>query len=61
MIHGIHHIAIGVPDFERGLEFYCDQLGFEVVQQADLRDFELAAAGMEFVGEPVDFGGSSAI
>lgn len=124
MIHGIHHIAIGVPDFERGIEFYCDQLGFEVVQRMDLRDFELAdravglsgikakmamlrtanahielwqyehpppqemgampsdfgyvhlalqvsdieeeyerlsSAGMQFVGEPVNFGGSSAI
>ena len=124
MIHGIHHVAIGVPDFDRGLAFYCDLLGFEIVQRLDLQDFELAdravglpgikakmamlrtanahielwqyenppprdmgavpsdlgyvhfalqvsdidreyerlsAAGMESVGEPVDFGASSAI
>ena len=124
MIHGIHHIAIGVPDFDRGLAFYRDLLGFEVVQEMQLENFEagdravglkgikarmamlrtsnthielwqyahpqprdtsalpsdygyvhfalqvsdiraeydrLSAAGMAFVGEPVDFGRSSAI
>ena len=124
MIHGVHHLAIGVPDFDRGLRFYCDLLGFEVVQDMEIRDFELAnravgldgikakmamlrtsnthielwqyehpdprergavpsdygyvhfalqvtgieeeyerlkEAGMEFVGEPVDFGVTSAI
>jgi glyoxylase I family protein len=125
MIIGIHHVAIGVPDFERGLRFYRDTLGFEVVQTgtfardnplADgaigLRDIaakmamlkapnafielwqytnpepndhrqrpcdygyphfalqvdglaeeyaRLSAAGMEFVGPPVDFGVVSAI
>ncbi len=33
MIIGIHHVAIGVPDFERGLAFYRDALGFEVVER----------------------------
>ncbi|MEM7099932.1 MAG: VOC family protein [Pseudomonadota bacterium] len=33
MIVGIHHIAIGVPDFEAGLAFYCDVLGFEQVER----------------------------
>ena len=124
MIHGIHHIAIGVPDFDRGLAFYSGLLGFKVVQEMRLENFEagdravglkninarmamlrtanahielwqyehpephdtsakpcdfgyvhfalqvsdihaeydrLRASGMEFVGEPVDFGGSSAI
>ena len=124
MIHGIHHIAIGVPDFDKGLAFYRDLLGFEVVQEMRLEDFEagdraigisgvkarmamlrtanahielwqyeqpepdvttaspndfgyvhfalqisdieaeyerLCAAGMKFVGQPVNFGGSSAI
>ena len=32
MIVGIHHVAVGVPDFEQGLRFYRDLLGFEVVQ-----------------------------
>ena len=34
MIVGIHHIAIGVPDFDKGLSFYRDLLGFEVVQES---------------------------
>jgi len=125
MIVGIHHVAIGVPDFERGLAFYRDVLGFEVVERSDfdgeqprvdsaiglprvtakmamlkapnafielwqythpapedrrgrpcdqgyvhfalqVDDIEreyarLVAAGMEFVGAPVDFGVASAI
>ena len=125
MIIGIHHVAIGVPDFEQGLAFYRDVLGFEQVertsfagpnppveaaigltepaaQMAMLRggnayielwqyeqpqpqdltarpcDFgyphfalevtdidaehaRLSAAGMNFVGQPVDFGDSSAV
>ncbi len=32
MIIGIHHIAIGVPDFERALTFYTEVLGFEQVE-----------------------------
>ncbi len=35
MIVGIHHVAIGVPDFEAGLAFYRDLLGFEEVQRSD--------------------------
>ena len=34
MIVGIHHVAVGVPDFQRGLEFYCDTLGFEMVERS---------------------------
>ncbi len=34
MIVGIHHIAIGVPDFNAGLTFYRDVLGFEEVQRS---------------------------
>ena len=42
MIVGIHHIAIGVPDFEQGLAFYRDLLGFAVVQETAWdRDFPL--------------------
>jgi len=33
MIVGIHHVAIGVNDFEAALTFYRDALNFEVVQQ----------------------------
>ena len=43
MIVGIHHVAVGVPDFERGLRFYRDLLGFEAVQEGAWdRDFPLA-------------------
>jgi len=35
MILGIHHVAIGVPDFELGLKFYQEALGFEVVQRSE--------------------------
>ena len=31
MIVGIHHVAIGVPDLDRALDFYRDVLGFEIV------------------------------
>ncbi len=125
MIVGIHHVALGVPDFERGLAFYQDILGFEVVERSEFKrdnpnadraiglnqvaakmamlkmpnaflelwqytnpapddrrqrpcDYgyahfalqvdgleqeyaRLSAAGMEFVGMPVDFGIASAI
>ena len=33
MIVGVHHVAVSVPDFDRGLAFYRDALGFEVVQE----------------------------
>ena len=35
MIVGIHHVAIGVNDFDRALKFYTEALGFEVVQQSE--------------------------
>jgi len=34
MIVGMHHVAIGVPDFDKGLAFYRDLLGFAVVQES---------------------------
>ena len=37
MIVGLHHVALGVPDFERGLAFYRDVLGFEVVEEAEFK------------------------
>jgi glyoxylase I family protein len=38
MIVGIHHIAIGVNDFAKGLKFYTEALGFEVVQESQFDD-----------------------
>lgn len=125
MIVGIHHIAVGVPDFDAGLAFYRDVLGFEEVQRSEfsgpnppveaaigitkpsarmamlrggnayielwqytepppqnlsarpndygyphfaleVKDIQaeharLSAAGMQFVGEPVEFGTSAAV
>ncbi len=42
MIVGIHHIAIGVPDFEAGLAFYRDVLGFEQLSASTLVENRLA-------------------
>ncbi len=125
MIVGLHHVAVGVPDFDRGLSFYVDVLGFEQVEGTEfsgpnkpvedaiglkepsakmamlrcgnayvelwqyekpepqdlrsrpcdygyphmaleVKDIQdeharLTAAGMEFVGEPVEFGDSAAV
>jgi len=47
MIKGIHHIAIGVPDIEAGLAFYCDVLGFDVDWRSDVEaDNEKAGAAV---------------
>jgi glyoxylase I family protein len=35
MIVGLHHVAIGVNDFDKALKFYTEGLGFEVVQQSE--------------------------
>ena len=42
MIVGVHHVAIGVPDFEKGLAFYRDVLGFEVLSESELSGNKLA-------------------
>ncbi|SVD61171.1 uncharacterized protein METZ01_LOCUS414025, partial [marine metagenome] len=38
MIKGIHHIAINVPDFDLGLTFYQDVIGFEIVEQGQIQN-----------------------
>ena len=38
MIVGLHHVAIGVDDFDRAFTFYTEALGFEVVQRSDFDD-----------------------
>ena len=38
MIVGIHHVAIGVDDFDKALTFYTEALGFEV--SATSQDFK---------------------
>jgi glyoxylase I family protein len=36
MIVGLHHVAIGVSDFDKALKFYTEGLGFEIVQESEL-------------------------
>ena len=51
MIAGVHHIAIGVPDIEAGLKFYCEALGFELDWRSEiLPDHELASAAVGIEG-----------
>ncbi len=38
MIVGIHHVAVGVPDLQRGIAFYRDVLGFEVLSEGKLEN-----------------------
>ena len=35
MIVGLHHVAIGVNDFDKALKFYTEGPGFEIVQQGE--------------------------
>ncbi|MEH6569011.1 MAG: VOC family protein [Halioglobus sp.] len=47
MIVGLHHVAIGVSDFDKALKFYTEGLGFEIVQQSE---FDNDAAANEAIG-----------
>jgi len=38
MIVGLHHVAIGVSDFDKALAFYTEALGFEIVQASEFDD-----------------------
>lgn len=51
MLVGIHHVAIGVDDIEKAIDFYSGALGFEVVQQStmDRRPQVDAAIGLQDV------------
>lgn len=42
MIVGLHHVAIGVNDFDKALTFYTEALGFEEVQQSEFSNDETA-------------------
>ncbi len=42
MIVGLHHVAIGVHDFDKALTFYTEGLGLEVVQADTIEDSDLA-------------------
>ena len=47
MIVGLHHVAIGVNDFDKALKFYTEGLGFEIVQRGD---FDNDAAANQAIG-----------
>lgn len=51
MIVGLHHVAIGVHDFDKALKFYTEALGFEVVQQSEFDNDPAAnkAIGLEAI------------
>jgi glyoxylase I family protein len=51
MIVGLHHVAIGVSDFDKALKFYTEALGFEIVQQDDLENNSAAnqAIGLDAI------------
>lgn len=51
MIVGLHHVAIGVDDFDKALKFYTEALGFEIVQQSEFDNDALAnqAIGLDAV------------
>lgn len=42
MIVGLHHVAVGVQNFEEALAFYTEGLGFEIVQADPIEDSDLA-------------------
>lgn len=47
MIVGLHHIAIGVNDFDKALTFYTQALGFEVVHRSE---FDKVSAADKAIG-----------
>ncbi len=50
MIVGLHHVAIGVDDFDKALVFYTEALGFEVVQQTEFDNDENANSAIGLDG-----------
>jgi catechol 2,3-dioxygenase-like lactoylglutathione lyase family enzyme len=50
LIKGVHHIAIGVPDIEKGLAFYRDVIGFDLDWRSDIPSDNVKAGAV--VGLP---------
>ena len=40
MIVGVHHIAVGVDDFGKALDFYTKALGFSIESEAEFDNVE---------------------
>jgi len=54
VIKGLHHVAIGVPDIEAGLKFYCEAFHLSVVERSRIENHPLANAAIgqaDVVGE----------
>ena len=51
MIVGVHHIAVGVDDFGKALEFYTKALGFSIESEAEFDSVEKVdqAVGLKHV------------
>ena len=51
MIIGVHHIAVGVDDFGKALEFYTKALGFSIESEAEFDSVEKVdqAVGLKHV------------
>ena len=50
MIVGLHHVAIGVDDFDKALTFYTEALGFEIVQESEFENDPHANAAIGLAG-----------
>ena len=49
MIKGLHHVAIGVPELQVGIDFYCEAFGLTVVERSSIENHPLASAA---IGQP---------
>ena len=49
MIKGLHHVAIGVPELQAGVDFYCEAFGLTVVERSTIENHPLASAA---IGQP---------
>ena len=50
MIVGLHHVAIGVSDFDRALVFYTEALNFSIVQESEFEHDANADAAIGLSG-----------
>ena len=49
MIKGLHHVAVGVPELQVGIDFYCEAFGLTVVERSSIENHPLASAA---IGQP---------
>jgi len=46
MIKGLHHVAVGVPELQAGVDFYCKAFGLTVVERFTIENHPLASAAI---------------